>query len=602
MELIYTYIHNYKGLYDLSLPTSSKYKFTHDFDNLKVIKQDLSQDYYSDIPCTLILGKNGVGKTSILDFINSFIYDFEGSGYCIWNEDGKLIITTSNSRPPLIISNMQTEYIENNEHFFRKNKINLVKINNTIDLKSMLVGRKKKKNTSISKDLSLSYFLQGSKTRTKTLLKQLISFSDHSSWARDNLSRLNTKFQFEIENSPTYKVNSILKNNEIGDKGLYGAVEYFFDILHEKTAKQQLPKYVESDLESQGISLEEIQNEEIYFGEEEIVELIFNKQRKLYFPATYSYRELIYLMLMPAIMWHLLKVSKVSKEICETVYLFCLCRTYLEEKKPSQVIIETLDQLNVKNNYSLKIENASESIFDIIYKTSKILENIVRDPVDDFSFTLEEPKQIIELIRLIDKLPSGVSSRFKYGWDSLSSGEFAKLNLFNQLYDSIEHDNSKNIIILLDECDLYLHPEWQRMIFSEILDLIKTHKQSKNIQIIFTTHSPILASDFLPSDIIYLEKDCNRKTYTKQVEFGFGATISELYINGFFIDATIGQHAHNYLNSIINSLEQTPLNKDQKTILKQVKNKLLLNLIDMKLNKNNDIVDSFGMKKNDKIK
>ncbi|EKQ6297982.1 AAA family ATPase, partial [Escherichia coli] len=194
MELIYTYIHNYKGLNKLSLPTSSKFTFSHKGNVLTIAKKDLSRDYYSNIPCTLILGKNGVGKSSILDFISSFIYDFEGSGYSIWNENDKLIIITSNYKPPVILSKMQTELIDNNEHFFRRNKINLIKINNTIDLKSMLVGQKKKKNDSISKDLSLSYFLQGSKTRNKKLLKQLISFSDHSSWAKDNLSRLNTKF------------------------------------------------------------------------------------------------------------------------------------------------------------------------------------------------------------------------------------------------------------------------------------------------------------------------------------------------------------------------------------------------------------------------
>lgn len=599
MELIYTYIHNYKGLYDIALPTSSKYKFSHDQDHLQIIKHDSSRDYYRDIPCTLILGKNGVGKTSILDFINSFIYDFEGSGYCIWNENDKLIITTSNSRPPSIKSDMQTEYIENNEHFFRKNKINLVKINNTIDLKSMLVGRKKKRNTTASKDLSLSYFLQGSKTRTKKLLKQLISFSDHSSWARDNLSRFNTKFQFEIENSPTYKVNSILKNNEIGDKGLHGAIEYFYEVLRDKIENKQLPRYIESDLQSQGISLEEIQNEEIELDEGEIVNIVFNKQRYTDFLSTYPYHQIIYLMLMPAIVWHLLKISKASKEICESVYLYCLCSTYLEDSKPSEAIIETLEQFNLKDNSYFKVLNTFESILEIINNIAEMLENIERDPIDDFSFTLEDPKQIIELMRLVDKLPSGISSRFKYGWDSLSSGEFAKLNIFNQLYDSIEYSNSKSMIILLDECDLYLHPEWQRIIFSEILDLIKTHKQNRQVQVVFTTHSPILASDFLPSDIIYLEKNINQKTYTKPIEFGFGATISELYINGFFIEATIGQHAYNYLNSIINSAERNLLNNNQKSIIKQIKNKLLTELIAIKENDNGtmDLIET--SKKND---
>lgn len=593
MELIYTYIHNYKGLNKLSLPTSSKFTFSHKNNSLKITKKDLSRDYYSDIPCTLILGKNGVGKSSILDFINSFIYDFEGSGYCIWHENDKLIIITSNFRPPVILSEMQTELIDNNEHFFRRNKINLIKINNTIDLKSMLVGQKKKKNNSISKDLSLSYFLQGSKTRNKKLLKQLISFSDHSSWARDNLSRLNTKFQFEIENSPTYKINSIIKNNEIGDKGLFGSIEYFFDTLHDGIKNKKLPRYVERDLESLGISLVDILKNEIDCDEDFIVNIIFNKERSLDFLATFSYQKIIYLMLLPAITWHLLKASKVSKDICETVYLFCLCNAYLEEKDPAQTILETLDEFNVNAKSHSKIAKLSEHIFDIIRNIADILENIVRDPIDNLSFTVEEPKQIMELIRLVDRLPSGVSSRFKYGWDSLSSGEFAKLNLFNQLYDSIEYSNSKNLIILLDECDLYLHPEWQRVIFSEILDLILRHKQSKNIQLVFTTHSPILASDFLPSDIIYLERDDDQKTYTKKVEFGFGATISELYINGFFIDATIGQHAHNYLNSIIKNSEHGNLSKCQKTILSQIKNELLINLIDLKLNTKNDKIDSF---------
>ncbi|MEQ5122117.1 AAA family ATPase [Morganella morganii] len=588
MELIYTYIHNYKGLNKLSLPTSSKFTFSHENNALKVTKKDLSRNYYSDIPCTLILGKNGIGKSSILDFINSFIYDFEGSGYCIWNENGKLIIITSNCRPPIIFSEMETELVDNNEYFFRRNKVNLIKINNTIDLKSMLVGKKKKKNNSISKDLSLSYFLQGSKTRNKKLLKQLISFSDHSSWARDNLSRLNTKFQFEIENSPTYKINSIIKNNEIGDKGLFGSIEYFFDTLHDRIKNKNLPKYVECDLESLGFSLVDMLNNDIDYDEDFIVNVIFNRERSLYFLATFSYQKIIYLMLLPAIIWHLLKVSKASKDVCETIYLFCLCRVYLEEEDPAQTILEALDELKINTKFNSKIINLSDNIFDIIYNIARILENIVKDPNDNLSFTVEEPKQIMELIRLVDKLPSGISSRFKYGWDSLSSGEFAKLNLFNQLYDSIEHSNSKNLIILLDECDLYLHPEWQRVIFSEILDLILSYKKNKNIQLVFTTHSPILTSDFLPSDIIYLERGHDQETYTKKVEFGFGATISELYINGFFIDATIGQHAHNYLNSIIENSEHGNLNRYQKTILLQIKNKLLKNLIDLKLNTKND--------------
>jgi len=579
VELIYTYIYNYRGLNDLSLPTSSKYKFTHEANSLKIIKNDSSRDYYNNIPCTLLLGKNGVGKTSILDFINSFIYDFEGSGYCIWAENDQLVITTTNCPLPAVLSPMQTEHFENNEYFFKKHRINLVKINNTIDLQNMLVGRKKKKNNVISKDLSLSYYLQGSKTRSKALLKQLISFTDHSAWAKENLTRLDTKFQFEIENSPTYKVNSILKNNEIGDKGLHGAVEYFFEKLCKQIAQKKLLRHIEYDLDSLGFSPEEFLDDDMDFGVEEIVDLIFNKQRAFYFLATFSYKEILTIMLMPSITWHLIKMIKIPKDLCEEIYLYCLCRVYLEDATPSKVIAETLNNHEVNENALLKMNKLTESIYSTIDNIAEILTASNNTPIDSLSFTLEEPKQILELIKLVDKLPTGISSRFRYGWDSLSSGEFAKLNLFNQLYESIEHSNSKNIIILLDECDLYLHPEWQRVIFTEILDLINAHKGDKNVQVLFTTHSPILASDFLPSDIIYLEKDKENKTYIKKIKFGFGATISELYINGFFIDATIGQYAHQYIKSILKNAEMNNLNKNQKSIINQIKNELLKKII-----------------------
>ncbi|MDV7021073.1 AAA family ATPase [Atlantibacter subterranea] len=584
MELIYTYIYSYKGLRELSLPSSSKYIFAFKGNSLSIVKKDLSRDYYENIPCTLILGKNGVGKSSILDFINSFIYDFEGSGYCIWHENNKFYVTTSNYTPPEILTKIKTQYFDNNEYFFKKNQISLVKINNTIDLTNMLVGRKKKKNTSIATDLSISYFLQGSKIRSKLLLKQLIEFSEQSSWAKNKLTNLDTRFQFEIESSPTHKVNSILKNNEIGDKGLYGAISYFNETLQKKAELNELPPYVEHDLNSQGFLIDDIVNDTFNFQDEDVINIVFNKNRLNYINAYLSYKDIIYLMFMPTITWHLLKSSKIPKETCENIYIYCLCRIYLENSNPVDVIINTIEHLVENTGTFKKLHSVMDNILRTLDYISKELEDIQLDYFNEFSFTLANPNKIIKLIGHVDKLPSSLSSRFKYGWDSLSSGELAKLNLFNQLYHSIKYSNSKNIIMLLDECDLYLHPEWQRKIFSEIINFIAIHQKDKNVQMIFTTHSPILASDFLPSDIIYLEKEVHTNTYIKDVNFGFGATISELYINAFFIEATIGQHAQHYLNLILASAENNELNKNHKVIITQVKNKLLKNLIENKIN------------------
>lgn len=599
MELIYTYIHNYKGLLELSLPTSSKFQFNKSNEILEINRMDMSKDYYADIPCTLILGKNGVGKTSILDFINSFVYDFEGSGYCIWHENNQFIIITSNFPPPKIKTEMSVEYYENTENFFRMHRLSLIKINNTIDLKSMILGRKKRRNSLLSKDHSLSYFLQGSKSRSKNLLKQLITFAENSNWARNHLPNLSMKFQFEIEYSPTNKVKSILKSNEIGDKGLYGAVTYFNETLYEKVLQQKVTPLIVHDLESLDYSLDNILHDEVSFDEYEIASLIFNKDRSLLIHGDFSFINLITTILMPTIIWSLLKLSRLPKETCETIYLLCLCIIYLEEANPVSTITNVMRDLTTKEIPIKKMEYHWHKILTELQYIVEILEKNNPQRPSELSYTLDDPTNILSLIKHVDNLPSDISARFRYGWDSLSSGEFAKINLFNQIYQSLEQSNSKNIIILLDECDLYLHPEWQRIILSELLNLVSDLKSQKNIQLLITTHSPILASDFLPSDVIYLERD-DTHTYTKDIAFGFGATISELYINGFFIKATIGQHAYNYLNKIIETSKKDDLDSSQQTIITQIKNELFLNLINGNLADNDHIKSAINSRtKND---
>ena len=81
-----------------------------------------------------------------------------------------------------------------------------------------------------------------------------------------------------------------------------------------------------------------------------------------------------------------------------------------------------------------------------------------------------------------------------FEWDGLSSGEYAMLNLYGRLY-SVPLSISQNIILLLDEVDLGLHPEWQRKWISSVLPIISDMFKEKHIQVIMTTHSPIMLSD-----------------------------------------------------------------------------------------------------------
>ncbi len=64
MELIYTYINNYKGLYDLALPTSSKYKVSGNRNHIKIIQEGFKQRLLQRYTMHINLRKKRRGKTS----------------------------------------------------------------------------------------------------------------------------------------------------------------------------------------------------------------------------------------------------------------------------------------------------------------------------------------------------------------------------------------------------------------------------------------------------------------------------------------------------------------------------------------------------------
>ncbi|WP_154147314.1 AAA family ATPase, partial [Ewingella americana] len=237
-------------------------------------------------------------------------------------------------------------------------------------------------------------------------------------------------------------------------------------------------------------------------------------------------------------------------------------------------IEEFLDNDKIKREVKEKYHN----IEDIILKISSKLSDLNKRKRVNLVFTVSDADLIIELVKLVNYLPQELSSRFHYGWGSLSSGEFAKINIFNQIYHALKDSNGENFILLLDECDLYLHPEWQRLFIFEVLSFIRQQQGFKKIQLIATTHSPIIASDFLPNNIIHLQRK-RSNTILVKMESGFGATISELYVDGFFIDATMGKLALNYIKEIINNSKNKSINPQQELIIEQIKNELLLHLV-----------------------
>ena len=139
-----------------------------------------------------------------------------------------------------------------------------------------------------------------------------------------------------------------------------------------------------------------------------------------------------------------------------------------------------------------------------------------------------------------------------FSWN-LSSGEYARWALFARIYGHAENkqlgfdDDYRTLILLLDEADMLLHPEWQRNYVEQIVLFAKKMFPDIVVQIIIATHSPIMLSDIPKQNTLFL-------TDNRQKEPGetFASNIFALYQESFFLeDSGIGTFAKNKLKDLV---------------------------------------------------
>lgn len=121
----------------------------------------------------------------------------------------------------------------------------------------------------------------------------------------------------------------------------------------------------------------------------------------------------------------------------------------------------------------------------------------------------------------------------KFKLTQLSDGELCYLALISDISRKlvIANPSSDNPlhgsgIVLIDEVELHLHPEWQK----EVVDKLKI--VFPNIQFFITTHSPMVVSNINTEQMIILKNGEHHETSYSS----FGQTIDGVLINFFDID------------------------------------------------------------------
>lgn len=120
----------------------------------------------------------------------------------------------------------------------------------------------------------------------------------------------------------------------------------------------------------------------------------------------------------------------------------------------------------------------------------------------------------------------------------------------------------KNVNIVLDEIELYFHPEFQRNFIKELLNGIKQLNipYIENINILFASHSPFILSDIPIQNVLRLKKGISEKYEPEHQTFA--ANIHELLADSFFLEnELIGEFGRTQIQDIIdhfNYNEQLP--------------------------------------------
>lgn len=218
----------------------------------------------------------------------------------------------------------------------------------------------------------------------------------------------------------------------------------------------------------------------------------------------------------------------------------------------SRDIHHLLEFFDFSNQLVIKSRNHSDSenSFEIGINDKSLLDFI------SFYVEKDDKNKILHLPRF-----------FNFYWRNLSSGEHSFLSLFSRFFSIRNKLSSNHLLIVIDEGELYFHPEWQKKWIYTVINIFEKIYPEKIIQLIVTTHSPFILSD-LPSENIVLLYSDKSKNSQRLSEFNltFGANIQELFSDAFFLrDGLTGNYSKQIINNAINEIfEKSPDEVKQK--------------------------------------
>lgn len=162
--------------------------------------------------------------------------------------------------------------------------------------------------------------------------------------------------------------------------------------------------------------------------------------------------------------------------------------------------------------------------------------------------------------------------------EGLSDGEYVAIKV---RYDIFRRGLQGGCAILLeDEPDRSLHPEWARCFVETYVESLaqvrryvsqvlgESYFEKKILNVVIASHSPLVLSDFFNEEVTFLEKDDDIVRVVRHDYGCFAGNIGELLLNNFFVSGTIGSYAERMIREIVSGINDKSIFKSDDDVKK----------------------------------
>nr|WP_279157685.1 AAA family ATPase [Photobacterium phosphoreum] len=186
-------------------------------------------------------------------------------------------------------------------------------------------------------------------------------------------------------------------------------------------------------------------------------------------------------------------------------------------------------------------------------------------------FNISSYQEFIGIQDVFSKF-SNLFESFDIKWNGISSGQYSMLTLFSRI--NFEFNSNNDVIIIIDEGEINLHPEWQRTYISDLIDFILSIKEEhQQVKLILTSHSPFVLSDLPMPSINIVGSDIEDSTSL------FGANIYDIYNKGFMLEKTVGQFSYGKIEEIIENIKINGHNPETDKLISLIGDKFIQDIL-----------------------